>query len=150
MLLKGTSLTHLGCYGLTELGHGSNVRGIETTATFDTETDEFVLNSPTETSIKFWIGGLAKIANHAVITAQLITKGKGYGVHAFVLQIRDFKNHVPLNGIEIGDCGEKNGLNGVDNGWIRFTNYRIPRDALLDKFGQVSKNGKFLNCSLFN
>lgn len=42
----------IGCYAQTELGHGSNVQGLETTATFDPKTDEFVLNSPTLTSSK--------------------------------------------------------------------------------------------------
>lgn len=42
----------IGCYAQTELGHGSNVQGLETTATFDTETDEFIIHSPTLTSSK--------------------------------------------------------------------------------------------------
>lgn len=141
-LFEATALKHVGCYGLTEFGHGSDVRGIETTAEYDEETEEFILNSPNDYSIKFWIGGLAKVCNHAVITAQLITKGKGHGVHAFICPIRDTANHLPLSGCEIGDCGEKKGLNGVDNGWIRFKNFRIPRDNLLNKFGTVEKDGK--------
>lgn len=42
----------IGCYAQTELGHGSNVQGLETTATFDPQTDEFVIHSPTLTSSK--------------------------------------------------------------------------------------------------
>ena len=42
----------IGCYAQTELGHGSNVQGLETTATFDPDTDEFVIHSPTLTSSK--------------------------------------------------------------------------------------------------
>jgi acyl-CoA oxidase len=42
----------IGCYAQTELGHGSNVQGLETTATFDPKTDEFVIHSPTLTSSK--------------------------------------------------------------------------------------------------
>ena len=45
----------IGCYAQTELGHGSNVQGLETTATFDPSSDEFVLDSPTLTSTKVWI-----------------------------------------------------------------------------------------------
>lgn len=42
----------IGCYAQTELGHGSNVQGLETTATFDPTTDEFIMHSPTVTSTK--------------------------------------------------------------------------------------------------
>jgi len=62
LLISGAGCKQLGCYGLTELGHGSNVRGIETTATYDPVTKEYVLHSPTKTSRKFWIGNLAKCA----------------------------------------------------------------------------------------
>lgn len=83
-LLDGTSFKRLGCFGLTELGHGSNTRGIETIAEYVAETQEFVINSPTRTSMKFWIGNLAWFANMGVMWAQLIIKGKNYGIHAFL------------------------------------------------------------------
>lgn len=143
LLLDGTSLRTFGCFGLTELGHGSNVRGIETTAEYDPDADEFIINSPTKTSIKFWIGNLAKTAQNGVMFAQLIIKGENKGVHAFVFPVRDRDNHVPLPGIEIGDCGEKLSAQGVDNGWIKFDNYRVPRDALLDRFGSVDREGNY-------
>lgn len=143
LLLDGTSLRTFGCFGLTEIGHGSNVKGVELTAEYDPETEEFVLNSPTKTSAKFWIGNLAKTAQNGVMFAQLITKGENKGVHAFVLPIRDRRTHTPLPGIEIGDCGDKLSTQGVDNGWIIFDNYRVPKDALLDKFGSVDKEGNY-------
>ena len=132
-LLSGCAAKELGCYGLTELGHGSNVRGIETTATYDPESKEFILNSPTKLSMKFWIGNLAKVCQVGIFFAQLITKGVNYGVHAFLLRVRDPNDHLPYPGITVGDCGEKMGLNGIDNGWCRFDHYRVPKDALLDK-----------------
>ena len=147
ILLDATSLKTLGCYGLTEIGHGSNVRGMEMTAEYDEQTQEFVINSPTQTAIKFWIGALAKSAQNAVIFAQLWLTEHGKkvnkGVHAFVFEIRDRANHTPHPGIEIGDCGFKKGLNGVDNGWVRFEQYRIPREALLNKMGDVSEDGVY-------
>ena len=84
-LARGVRMKDLGCYGLTEAGHGSNVRGLETLAEYDPDTQEFLLNSPTQTSAKFWIGNLAKTSQSGVFWAQLITPdGKGHGPHAFV------------------------------------------------------------------
>lgn len=40
-----------------ELAHGSNVAGVETTATFDEKTDEFVIHTPHLGATKWWIGG---------------------------------------------------------------------------------------------
>ena len=47
----------IGCFGMTELAHGSNVAGLETTATFDEDTDEFVIHTPNVSATKWWIGG---------------------------------------------------------------------------------------------
>lgn len=65
------------------------------------------------------------------------------GVHAFIVPTRDMKTHQTLPGIEIHDCGHKVGLNGVDNGALRFCSVRIPRDNLLNRFGDVSRDGKY-------
>ncbi|KAG4980294.1 hypothetical protein JHK85_034252 [Glycine max] len=48
-----------GCFAMSELGHGSNVRGIETVTTYDSNTGEFVINTPCESGQKYWIGGAA-------------------------------------------------------------------------------------------
>ena len=61
-----------------------------------------------------------------------------------MIQIRDRKTHTPFPGIEIGDCGYKKGLNGVDNGWIKFEHYHISREALLNKFADVTEDGKYV------
>jgi alkylation response protein AidB-like acyl-CoA dehydrogenase len=53
---KIINLEILGAYAQTELGHGSNVRALETTATFDAQSDEFVIDSPTLSSMKWWPG----------------------------------------------------------------------------------------------
>lgn len=96
----------IGCYAQTELSHGSNVRGLETTATWSE--DGFLVHSPSLTACKWWIGTLGRTANHALIMAQLIIKGKNYGPHTFVVRIRD-DNHEPLPGIYVGDIGPKFG-----------------------------------------
>jgi acyl-CoA oxidase len=79
----------------------------------------------------------------ATVFARLITKGTDYGIHAFLVPIRDMKTHEPCPGVEIGDCGEKVGLNGIDNGWIKFTNVEIPRENLLNRFSDVHPDGTF-------
>ncbi|KAK2809925.1 hypothetical protein FQN50_003339 [Emmonsiellopsis sp. PD_5] len=103
----------IGCYAQTELGHGSNVQGLETTATWDPTDKTFVMHSPSLTASKWWIGSLGRTANHAVVMAQLIIAGKSYGPHPFVVQIRDLKTHEPLEGVHVGDIGPKFGYKFV-------------------------------------
>lgn len=99
----------MGCYAQTELGHGSNVAGIETTATLDMNTDEFVIHSPTPTSTKYWPGGLGIWANHALVFARCIVEENDYGVTAFIVPIRSLETHEPLRGVKVGDIGQKFG-----------------------------------------
>lgn len=133
-----------GCFAMTELGHGSNVRGIETITTYDPSTEEFVVNTPCESAQKYWIGGAANHATHTVVFSQLIIEGKNEGVHAFITQIRDADGNTCPN-IRIADCGHKIGLNGVDNGRIWFDNVRIPRENILNSVADVSPDGKYLS-----
>lgn len=135
----------IGCYAQTELGHGSNIQGLETTATFDSKTDEFVIHSPTLTSSKWWPGGLGKVSTHAVVYARLITEGQDHGVHGFIVQLRSLEDHLPLPGITVGDIGTKfgnGGYNTMDNGVLRFNHVRIPRNQMLMRVLQVSREGK--------
>ncbi|XP_021860429.1 acyl-coenzyme A oxidase 3, peroxisomal isoform X2 [Spinacia oleracea] len=133
-----------GCFAMTELGHGSNVRGIETITTYDPNAGEFIINTPCESAQKYWIGGAAKHATHTVVFSQLHINGKDEGVHAFIVQIRDEEGNVSPN-IRIADCGHKIGLNGVDNGRIWFDNVRIPRENLLNSVADVSPDGQYLS-----
>ncbi|KAF7726815.1 fatty-acyl coenzyme A oxidase [Apophysomyces ossiformis] len=131
----------VGCFAMTELGHGSNVPGLETTATFDEASDQFIIHTPTLTATKWWIGGAAHSATHAAVFAQLVVKGKRYGTKCFVVPLRDPKTYATLPGINIGDIGKKMGRDGIDNGWIQFTNVRIPRGYMLMKHTKVSRAG---------
>ncbi|MEL6975429.1 MAG: acyl-CoA dehydrogenase family protein, partial [Bacteroidota bacterium] len=131
----------LGCFAMTETGHGSNVRGIKTTATYDRETDSFVIHTPGENDNKEYIGN-AMHAKMASVFAQLIVNGKNEGVHALLVRIRN-EAHETLPGITVADNGYKLGLNGVDNGKIWFNQVRVPRENLLDKYGSVSENGVY-------
>ncbi|XP_021031839.1 peroxisomal acyl-coenzyme A oxidase 1 isoform X2 [Mus caroli] len=133
-----------GTYAQTEMGHGTHLRGLETTATYDPKTQEFILNSPTVTSIKWWPGGLGKTSNHAIVLAQLITQGECYGLHAFVVPIREIGTHKPLPGITVGDIGPKFGYEEMDNGYLKMDNYRIPRENMLMKYAQVKPDGTYV------
>ncbi|KAF2075029.1 hypothetical protein CYY_003681 [Polysphondylium violaceum] len=140
--------TKLGVFGLTELGHGSNVNGLETTATFDSNTCEFIINSPTFTSQKYWPGNIAKHGQYATIFARLIIKGQDKGIHAFVVPIRSEPDSVNpygviLPGVHIRDIGLKASYNGIDNGGLLFKNVRIPLDNMLDKFSHVDQKGVY-------
>ncbi|GAV73981.1 Acyl-CoA_dh_1 domain-containing protein/ACOX domain-containing protein/Acyl-CoA_dh_M domain-containing protein [Cephalotus follicularis] len=143
------NLEYMGCFAMTELHHGSNVQGLQTVATFDPITDEFIIDTPNDGAIKWWIGNAAVHGKFATVFSRLIlpTHDKegisDMGVHAFIVPIRDLKTHQILPGIEIHDCGHKIGLNGVDNGALRFSSVRIPRDNLLNRFGDVSRDGKY-------
>ncbi|KAF9978744.1 Peroxisomal acyl-coenzyme A oxidase 1 [Actinomortierella ambigua] len=132
-----------GCYAQTELGHGSNLRKLETTATFIPETDEFELNTPTLTSKKWWPGALGQSSNFAAVYARLNLHGRDYGVHPFLVQIRDRLTHQPMPGCEIGNIGKKIGFDNIDNGFLGLTKVRIPRDQLMMRNIQVSRQGEF-------
>jgi acyl-CoA oxidase len=131
-----------GCFAMTETGHGSNVRGIETTATYDHSNKTFIINTPNELARKEYIGNAAAHGQMATVFAKIIVEGKDYGVGAFVVPLRE-KNGTMKAGVQIKDCGRKLGLNGVDNGVIYFKDVVIPMDDMLDKFAGVSADGKF-------
>uniref|UniRef100_A0A3P8NJA7 Acyl-coenzyme A oxidase n=1 Tax=Astatotilapia calliptera TaxID=8154 RepID=A0A3P8NJA7_ASTCA len=138
------TLKIIGTYAQTEMGHGTHLRGLETTATYDPATQEFVLNSPTVSSIKWWPGGLGKTSNHAIVLAQLYTLGNCHGLHAFIVPIRDMNTHLPLPGIVVGDIGPKFGFNEVDNGFLKLENVRIPRENMLMKYAKVEPDGTYV------
>jgi acyl-CoA oxidase len=131
----------MGCFAMTETGHGSNVQALGTTASYDPEAQEFVLTTPDDASRKDYIGNAARHADTAVVFAQLEVGGTSEGVHAFVVPLR--RDGEVLPGIRIEDCGRKLGLNGVDNGRIWFDGLRVPREALLNRFAEVTPEGEY-------
>ncbi|KAH7476813.1 hypothetical protein PRIC1_000819 [Phytophthora ramorum] len=134
----------VGCYAQTELGHGSNVRGLETTATYIPATDEFEIHSPTLTSMKWWPGALARTANFGVVYARLLLGGEDYGVHNFMVQLRDLETHDAMAGVTLGDIGPKIGFNNVDNGYCKFNRVRIPREQMGMRFATVTHEGQYV------
>ena len=140
---KLIDLDLLGCFAMTETGHGSDVQALETTATYDPDSQEFVIDSPTPTARKDYIGGAAQTARVAAVFAQLITAdGTGHGVHCFVVPIRDDAGN-DLPGVTTSDCDYKGGLPGVDNGRIQFDHVRVPRENLLNKYADVAPDGTY-------
>ncbi|WP_433579989.1 acyl-CoA dehydrogenase family protein [Nocardia brasiliensis] len=136
------SLDLLGCFAMTESGHGSDVANLETTATYDPETQEFVVHSPTPSARKDYIGGAAEHARMAAVFAQLITQGKNQGVHCLLVPIRD-EAGADLPGVTTLDDGLKGGLPGVDNGRIVFDHVRVPRENLLNRYADVAPDGTY-------
>ncbi len=142
LIPKIINLDLVGCFAMTESGHGSDVQSLETTATYDPSSEEFVIHSPTPSSRKEYIGNAAKHATMAAVFAQLITRGESYGVHCFLVPIRDEDGN-DLPGVTTGDDGHKGGLRGVDNGRISFDEVRIPRENLLNRYGHVDEGGAY-------
>ena len=131
-----------GAFAMSERGHGSNVRELNTTATFDPDADEWVIQTPADHDHKEWIGNAAAHGRMATVFAQLVLDGEGHGVHAFVVPIRT-EDGEPASGVRIGDSGHKMGLNGVDNGRLWFDGARVPRTALLNRYASVSPEGVY-------
>jgi acyl-CoA oxidase len=141
-LPKIATLELPGCYAMTETGHGSNVRELETTATYHRTTDELVVHTPHPGAAKDYIGNAAAHGRIATVFARLLVDGVDQGVHAVLVPIRDALGE-PLPGVWLEDCGLKEGLNGVDNGRIRFDRVRVPRENLLDRFGSIDAHGRY-------
>jgi len=144
----------IGAYAQTEMGHGSNVRGLELQAKWDPKSRTFIFHSPTLTSSKWWNGSMGRTANHAIVVAQLLLpenndpsgRYKSYGPHPFIVQIRDLKTHQPLDGIVVGDIGPKYGYAPMDNGYMLFHQVTVPHSAFLSRYSKVDpETGRYSN-----
>ncbi|WP_148613568.1 acyl-CoA dehydrogenase [Nocardioides rubriscoriae] len=133
----------MGCFAMTETGHGSNVQALGTVATYDLATQEFVVTSTRSDAWKDYIGNAAAHGEMAVVFAQLVVGGESKGVHALLVPIR--VDGEPAPGVRIEDDGLKMGLNGVDNGRLWFDGVRVPREALLNRFADVTPEGLYVS-----
>ncbi|XP_017770521.1 PREDICTED: peroxisomal acyl-coenzyme A oxidase 3-like [Nicrophorus vespilloides] len=136
---------NFGCFCMTEIGHGSDTKRLKTKATYDAKRRGFVLETPDFEAAKCWSGLLGQLATHAVVYAQLYTPdGCCHGFHQFVVQIRDERTLLPMSGIVVGDMGVKIGLNGVDNGYLLFDKYFVGKEALLNRYADVTDDGEYV------
>lgn len=136
------SLETPGAFAMTEIGHGSDVQSLATTATYDAQADEWVIHTPIRAAWKDYLGNAALHARAATVFARLITQGVDHGVHCFYVPIRDEHGEL-LPGIRSEDDGPKGGLNGVDNGRLAFDQVRVPRTNLLNRYGDVAPDGTY-------
>ena len=114
-----------------------------TTATYDKQSESFIINTPSVGATKWWIGDLGIYCTHASLFAQLIIDGKNHGLHAFLVPIRDPETLKPFPGVEVGDIGPKHGFQTKDNGFVIFNNFKIPRRNMLMRYHVVSKEGAY-------
>ena len=131
-----------GAFAMSEAGHGSDVQHLLTTATYEPKTEEFIVDTPVDEAHKDYIGNAARDGRIAAVFAQLIVGGESHGVHALLVPLRDEDGNV-VDGVRIEDDGPKLGLNGVDNGKLWFDHVRVPREALLNRWGDVSPDGVY-------
>ncbi|MCB0886791.1 MAG: acyl-CoA dehydrogenase family protein, partial [Propionibacteriaceae bacterium] len=131
-----------GCFAMTEIGHGSDVQSLETSITWDAETAEFVVHSPSPTAAKAYIGNAGRDGRMAAVFGQLWVGDEHQGVHVVLVPIRDEHGN-DLPGVTTGDQGHKGGLLGVDNGTLSFEHVRVPREMLLDRYGGVGADGVY-------
>ena len=136
------SLEVPGAFAMTEIGHGSDVQALATTATYDPQTEEWVIHTPFRAAWKEFLGNAALHAKAATVFARLITRGVDHGVHCFYVPVRDAEGEL-LPGVSSEDDGPKGGLNGIDNGRLAFDQVRIPRTNLLNRYGDVSPDGTY-------
>ena len=143
LLPAAMSLEVPGAFAMTEAGHGSDVASLATTATYDPATEEFVIHTPFRQAWKDYLGNAALHGTAAVVFAQLVAHGVGYGVHAFYVPIRNPETGEFLPGVGGEDDGLKGGLNGIDNGRLWFDHVRVPRRDLLNRYGDVAPDGTY-------
>jgi acyl-CoA oxidase len=144
LLPKVNDMSLIGCFAITELSHGSNVKAIQTVAHYDHDTKSFDVHTPKKEAMKWWIGN-TKDAHMVCLFCQLYVRGVNHGIHVIIVPLRDLDTNEYLPGVIVGDCGPKVGLSGLDNGFIILNHVKVPRDNLLNRFGDVDDEGNYVS-----
>ena len=131
------------CYGQTELGHGSDIQSLETTAVYNEQDETFTINTPSVSSYKWWPGDMGLASNYVIVYARVFSLGKYRGMYPLFFQVRDMVTHKLFPGVEGGDIGPKLGFSTVNNGYMAFHKYKVPRTSLLSRYSEVYKDGSF-------
>ena len=142
------NLDIIGSYAQTEIGHGSDVQNIKTTATYDHAKKEFVIHTPSLDATKWWPGDMGRTSNFALVLARIIipdpedpSEVNDYGLGMFLVQCRCLDTHKFMPGIKCGEIGYKIGYQSKDNGWMTFDNVRIPKNQMLSRFQVIDDDG---------
>jgi len=142
ILAELLEMRSVGVFLATELGYGNSVMSLETTARYDRETDEFILNSPSAKSLKFMPNTAFPAPKIAVVMAKLLSEGRDCGVFPFVVRLRDVEGQL-LPGISVTPLSEKPAY-ALDNGITAFKNVRILRNHWLSgPESEINEHGKF-------
>lgn len=87
------------------------------------------------------------MATHALVQATLHIPPRSHGPHLFIVPVRSPNDMSPLPNVQVGDIGSKafGGFGSIDNGFVRFNKVRVPRRNMLQRYSQVSSDGKFIH-----
>ncbi|MFF8788018.1 acyl-CoA dehydrogenase [Streptomyces sp. NPDC015125] len=128
-LIPFTRLWRYGTVLITELDYGNNAAELETTATYQPETDTFVLHTPSRGAQKFMPNtGPAGGPKSGLVAARLTVRDRDCGVFLFLVPLRD--EHGPLPGIRVRPLSQTPG-SAVDHAITSFDRVVLPRAALL-------------------
>lgn len=139
-----------GCFAMTEIGHGSNLRNLNTIA--KKVGDKLIIDSMVAEGVKCWIGG-STTADYTTVFCQLYDENNVHqGLHAVLVPLKSYvvgektmDRSILYPGVTIQDMGSKLGLNGIDNGYIKFSNVEVPITNLLNRYGGFNEKGDYFS-----
>lgn len=129
------------CFAMTEVDHGSNVRALQTTATYRPECEDFLLHTPEVGAEKDWVTNLSR-ATHALVFARLATQERDHGVHAFWVELRKASGEL-REGVILGEKRAVTALHGLDFGRLSFKQLSIPKKSLLSRYARLDEEGHY-------